>query len=154
MFRGNGEPTARTAVGIFLDERFVIWKDKVLDQSSPCTSLPCIWANTQQNINSALFSGRAFVNVLCDYIFQLTLSLEDVLDGIANGTFTSAMVGDDVRLVFYFFAGIGDRDGKTSGAHGGKIDNVVANECGLIGGEVLYLENLAHGGELVICSLI
>jgi hypothetical protein len=94
------------------------------------------------------------VDVLCHDFFQLALGFQDVLDGIANGAFASTVVGDYVGLVLNLFAGVGDGDGETSGAHGGEIDDVVTDECGLVGGEILLLKNFSHGGELVIGTLV
>lgn len=85
---------------------------------------------------------------------EQALSFEDVFDGIADGTFAAAMVGDDVGFILDVLAGVGDGEGEAAVAHDGEVDNVIADECGFFGLEIFFLQNFAEGGEFVGRSLV
>ena len=97
--------------------------------------------------------GCASGDVGFDAAGERSLGFEDVFDGVADGAFASAMVGDDVGLVFDVFTGVGDGEGESTVAHDGKVDDVIADEGGFFRLEMRFLQDLAEGGELVVRSL-
>jgi hypothetical protein len=80
-----------------------------------------------------LYGWAALADVGVDYLLQFALGFEDEVDGVAKGAFASSVGSDEVGFLFYFGTGIFDCDGKSSEAHGWKVDNVIAHKGGLIG---------------------
>ena len=58
-----------------------------------------------------------------------------------------------VGFPFHFGAGVFDGDGEASGAHGGEVNDVVADEGGLIEFQSRILHDFLEGGALVLNSL-
>jgi hypothetical protein len=81
------------------------------------------------------------------------LRLENELNRVTEGAVAASVGRDVVRFPFHFGAGVFHGDSEASGAHGGKIDDVVADEGSLFGLETLLVDDFVEDGALVLDSL-
>ena len=100
-----------------------------------------------------LHGGAAFADVGFYNLFPFSLGFEDEFNGVAESAVAAGVGRDVVGLALYFGAGVLDGDGEASGAHGGEVDDVVADEGGFLEVQACILHDFLEGGALVLNSL-
>jgi hypothetical protein len=100
-----------------------------------------------------LHGGAALADVGFYDLFPLTLGFQDEFDGVAEGAFAAGVRSDVVGFALYFGAGVFDGDGEPSGAHGGEIDDVVADEGSFVELHARVLDDFFEGSALVLNPL-
>lgn len=93
-------------------------------------------------------------DVLLHDFLPPSLGFQDELDCVAQGAFAAGVRRDVVGFFFHFGAGVFDSDGQASGAHGGEIDDVVADERGFFQLETFLFDYLFQTCALVLNALM
>ena len=104
-------------------------------------------------LQALLNSGSALAGVCLYYLFPFALRFQDELYRVAESPISAGVGSDVVRLFFYLGAGVFDGYGQASGAHSGKIDDVVADEGGFFQFDSRLPDDLFESGLLVLNSL-
>src|SRR4030081_1810752 len=96
----------------------------------------------------------SFADILFDYPLPFALSFQDELHGVAQGTLTSRVGRDVVGFRLDLGAGIFHGNGQASGAHGGQVDHVVADEGCFLGLKAFLHEDLLEARLLILYTLV
>ena len=88
-----------------------------------------------------------------EYLLPFALGFEDEFHGIAGSAFAAGVGGNVMSFFLYFGAGVFDRYGETGGAHGGQVDDVVADKRSFLGLESCFLDDFFKGSLLVLNAL-
>jgi len=102
---------------------------------------------------ASLNRGAALADVSLHYLFPLPLRFENELHRVAEGAVAAGVGRDVVSFLFYLGAGVFHGDGQASGAHGGEIDDVVADEGRFFQFDSRLLDDFLESGLLVLNSL-
>src|SRR5450631_631974 len=81
------------------------------------------------------------------------LSFQNELYGVAQGAFAAGVGGDVVGFLLHLGACVLHGDGEASGAHGGEIDDVIADEGGFFQLETFLADDFFEAGALVLNAL-
>ena len=100
-----------------------------------------------------MHGGAALADVGFYNPFPFSLGFEDEFNGVTESAVAASMGRHVVGLALHFGAGVFDGDGKASGAHGGEVDDVVADEGGFLEVQSCILHDFFEGGALVLNSL-
>jgi len=103
---------------------------------------------------SLLLDGwAALADVSFDDLLPLPLGFEDEFDGVAQGAVASSVRRDVVSLLLHFGASVFHGNGEACGAHGGEIDDIVADEGGLIQLDSIFFDDFLESSALVLDAL-
>ncbi len=100
-----------------------------------------------------MHGGAALADVGFYNLFPFSLGFEDEFYGVAEGAIAAGMGRYVVGLALHFGTGVFDGDGEAAGAHGGEVDDVVADEGGFVEFQACVLHNFLKGSALVLNSL-
>lgn len=103
------------------------------------------------SLHDLLWAALGYVGL--DDLFPLTLRFEDELHRIAECSFASGVGRDVVRFFFHLGARVLYGYGEAPGAHGGEVDDVIADECGFLQCHACFFDDFFEGGALVLNAL-
>jgi hypothetical protein len=102
---------------------------------------------------STSFFRASLADVGFQNFFPLALRLKDEFDGVAESAVATGIGRNVVRFLLYFGAGIFHSDGEACGAHGGKVDDVVADEGGFVQSDSFFFDDCLKARAFVLDSL-